>query len=152
MAEEIVKLFGKEVVSATGEKVSSADSIAGKSVKLIGVYFSAHWCPPCRGFTPILIEYYNKLNAESSRDKGKLEIIFVSSDRDQAAFDEYFGTMPWLGLPFADRKTKDALCAKFEVKGIPMFVLLNRDGSLHSKDGRAMASDIKEGRLEALLQ
>merc|ERR1712130_667492 len=27
--------------------------------KYVGIYFSAHWCPPCRGFTPVLAESYN---------------------------------------------------------------------------------------------
>ena len=26
-----------------------------KESPLIGIYFSAHWCPPCKGFTPIII-------------------------------------------------------------------------------------------------
>ena len=34
-----------------------------------------------------------------------LEIIFVSSDRDEEGFEEYFGEMPWLALPY-DSKTK----------------------------------------------
>jgi len=35
------------------------------------------------------------------------EIIFASSDRDDASFKEYFGTMPWLALPLNDpRKAK----------------------------------------------
>ena len=26
--------------------------------KVVGIYFSAHWCPPCRSFTPELIKTY----------------------------------------------------------------------------------------------
>ena len=32
------------------------------SAKLLMLYFSMHSCPPCREFTPLLIELYNDLN------------------------------------------------------------------------------------------
>ena len=83
--------------------------------KPVALYFSAHWCPPCRGFTPQLAKWY------SAGLKDKLEVVFVSSDRDQGAFDGYFGEQPWLALPFADRKAKAALSKKFKVGGIPTF-------------------------------
>jgi nucleoredoxin len=48
-----------------------------------------HRCPPCRSFTPLLTDFYNA-------NKDDLEIIFVSSDRDEDSFSQYFGKMPWL--------------------------------------------------------
>jgi nucleoredoxin len=75
-----------------------------RDVGVIGLYFSAHWCPPCRGFTPKLAEWYTNLT--DGPLKGKLEIVFISSDRDQAAFEEYFESMPWLALPFELRDAK----------------------------------------------
>ena len=58
--------------------------------------FSAHWCPPCRQFTPILANLYKKLNASGR----KFEVIFVSRDKDLNAFEEYWGSHPWVALPF----------------------------------------------------
>ena len=69
---------------------------------LIGIYFSAHWCPPCRGFTPILTKFYNEINKE----KKQIEIIFISFDRDEKSFKEYYDTMPWVTLPFSSDKKK----------------------------------------------
>ena len=34
-------------------------ALADKQV--VGLYFSAHWCPPCRGFTPKLAEVYTAI-------------------------------------------------------------------------------------------
>ena len=65
-------------------------------------------CPPCRGFTPQLASWYGAGLCE------KLEIVFVSSDRDQASFDTYFEEMPWLALPFTNREAKEALSRKYE--------------------------------------
>jgi len=67
-----------------------------------GLYFSAHWCPPCRAFTPELAKFYKKMT-------DKLEIVFVSSDEDEAQWAEYFAEMPWLALPFVDRDRKVSL-------------------------------------------
>merc|ERR1711998_225324 len=89
------------------------------------IYFSAHWCPPCRGYTPQLSEAYAK-----SSNKDSVAVIFVSSDRDQAAFDEYYGSMTFDALPFSAREQKQALGEKFGVRGIPTLVLLNGEGEL----------------------
>ena len=59
---------------------------------------------PCRGFTPKLAEWY-KANAE----KLDMDIVFVSSDKDQGAFDEYYGEMTFYALPFSASGVKEAL-------------------------------------------
>ena len=52
------------------------------------------------------------------KEAGKrFEIIFCSSDRDVAAFEDYHKSMPWLALPFGDARKK-ALSRYFEVSGI----------------------------------
>jgi len=104
----------------------------------LGLYFSAHWCPPCRGFTPELIKFYNEFK---KTEKGKnFEIVFVSSDRDPGSFDEYFKDMPWLALPFSDRKTQAQLSSKFKVQGIPTLVILDSEGKVITSDGRSEVS------------
>jgi hypothetical protein len=51
----------------------------------------AHWCPPCRAFTPALARYYA---ACWGRRPNALEIVFVSRDRDAHSFDESVATPP----------------------------------------------------------
>jgi len=106
----------------------------GKDLKgtVFGLYFSAHWCPPCRGFTPQLAEWYQT----SLKAKG-FEIVFVSSDKDEGQFKEYFAEQPWLALDFTDRKRKEQLSNAMNVEGIPSFVIVDKDGSVITKDGRA---------------
>ena len=101
-----------------------------KSAKFFGLYFSAHWCPPCRGFTPKLINFYEVAN----KTEKQLEIIFVTSDKSKADFNEYFGSMPWLSIPFGDDSINN-LKEAFGIMGIPTFLVFNSDGKLI--DGRA---------------
>jgi len=109
---------------------------------VIGLYFSAHWCPPCRGFTPKLAEAYNKIRANGKA----LEIIFVSSDKDEKAFAEYHAEQPWLALPFDKRDVKASLSKKFKVQGIPSLVLLDAaTGKTITKNGREAISSDTEG-------
>merc|ERR1712188_34295 len=128
---------GMELVRNDGSTVKYAD-LAGKT---IGVYFSAHWCPPCRGFTPELVKTYNKLKAAGK----EFEIIFASSDRDENAFKEYFGEMPWLALPYVDRKQKEALSKVFGVNGIPSFHIIEHDGTVINNSGRGAVGSDPEG-------
>jgi len=126
----IWEALGDEVLDGTdGDAIEIAE--LRKEAKYIGLYFSAHWCPPCRGFTPSLVSAYK----EHLKAKG-LEIIFVSSDRDQAAFMEYYATMPWKAIPMGDKR-KDALSKMFEVEGIPSFVIVDAStGATVTTDAR----------------
>jgi nucleoredoxin len=133
----LVALLGDKLMGKNGE-IATGDAFEGK--KAIALYFSAHWCPPCRGFTPKLAEWYTK----DLKDKG-LEVVFISSDRDEKAFDEYYGEQPWLAVPYANREVKARLDKKYKVQGIPSLVLLSPDGELITKDGRAAVSNDPTG-------
>ncbi|CAF1150012.1 unnamed protein product [Rotaria sp. Silwood1] len=126
----VAKLFDGNIVNQSNEEVDLNDE--KYKGKVIGLYFSAHWCPPCRGFTPILIEFYKHYNKEKN-----FEIIYISSDRDEKAFNEYYKDMPWLTLRYSERKKKEEIGKKFHINGIPTITLLDGDsGDILCKDAR----------------
>lgn len=102
--------------------------LVGKNILL---YFSAHWCPPCRAFLPKLIKAYHEIKAKH----GAFEVIFISSDRDQASFDEFFSRMPWLALPFGDERKK-TLAGKFKIQGIPAVIAIGPTGKTVTTEAR----------------
>ena len=117
-----------EELDGKNGKIKTADI---KDAPLIGIYFSAHWCPPCRGFTPILSKFYKVANEK----KKQIEIIFVSFDRDLKGYKEYYDSMPWLSFPFEDNK-KMKLGRDFGISGIPAFLVFDKNGKLIDYDGR----------------
>lgn len=133
--------FGSNLlVKNTDGSVASVPTQEHLSGKVVLLYFSAHWCGPCRGFTPALVEFYSKL-----KEKASFEIVFVSSDRDDSSFNGYYGEMPWAALPFSERDTKAKLSSRFGVQGIPTLIVLNVDGSLITKNGREKVSSDPRG-------
>lgn len=121
-------MFGETLLTKSGEKPT--DEVLGGKAGVL-VYFSAHWCPPCRGFTPKLSEFHKKHSAAKN-----FETVFVSSDKDQGAFDEYYGEMPFTALPFSKRDLKGTLSTQYKVNGIPTLVVLGPDGELITANGR----------------
>lgn len=130
MAANWVTFFGEELLTKEGVK-KTAVALEGK--KLVAIYFSAHWCPPCRGFTPSLGEFYNAVKAEGGDE---LEIVFVSSDQDQSQFDGYYASMPFIALPFTNRAAKQQLGEKYGVRGIPTLLILDANGNTVDSEGR----------------
>lgn len=126
--------FGSQLQTKDGVK-STSDVLAGK--KRIGIYFGAHWCPPCRAFIPMLSDFYKQLNAQHGDD---FEIVFVSADRDAESFAEYFDTMPFVALPFDSREINSKLASKYKVSGIPTRIIIDTSGKVIDTGGRTTVS------------
>merc|ERR1712047_12682 len=95
-----------------GSSVEADSALEGKD--LILFYFSAHWCPPCRQFTPML------------KDRSNEDML--------SYMKESHGD--WLATEHGSSLTDD-LKQKFGIQGIPTLVVVKPDGTLVTKDGRA---------------
>lgn len=124
-----------KLLDSNGKEVSS-EMLAGK---MVGFYFSAHWCPPCRGFTPSLVDFRDK-------NKKDFEVVFVSSDKSPDAQMNYMKEMKmkWYTLPHrSDEANK--LSKKYGVRGIPALIIVSPEGKTISKNGRSeVGSNPKE--------
>eukprot|EP01062_Namystynia_karyoxenos_P076874 TRINITY_DN7621_c0_g3_i1.p1 TRINITY_DN7621_c0_g3~~TRINITY_DN7621_c0_g3_i1.p1 ORF type:complete len:3783 (+),score=730.83 TRINITY_DN7621_c0_g3_i1:78-11351(+) len=135
--QAMLELFGPELLTKSGSRKPTASVLRG--MKAVLIFFSGHWCPPSKAFTPQFIEWYKRNHA-----KAGFEVVFVSSDNSAEEFDDYFGSMPWTALPYEDRKRKKELSTKFKVSGIPTLLVMSHDGRLITSNGRAKVSEDEE--------
>lgn len=107
-----------ELVDPSGKKVK----VDLDSKDYVFIYYSAHWCPPCRAFTPVLVKFYNE-----NKGKSSFEIIFVSNDRSEKDMKEYMSSMsmPWPAVEY--KAIAKSGIGKFAGNGIPCLVLFDRD-------------------------
>ena len=106
---------GTLLKSGTKEPVKLEDVLGGKEFVLL--YVSAHWCPPCRQFTPMLANWYKTV-------QNQVEIVFLSADHDENGFQSYFASHPWAAVAYDD-DTREQLMATLKVSGIPRLVVLD---------------------------
>ena len=123
-------ILGTELVGDGGVPQPLAQALP-QSVKFVGLYCGAHWAPCCRRFTTTLTEKFQEIN-QGQRD---FEVVFVSKDGNQAAFDRNFGEMPWKAIKYDDEARKKSLEQKFGIMEIPMLIVLGRDGKQVSDNG-----------------
>src|SRR2546429_2559223 len=97
-ANALRELVKGDLVSLRNGALGHFDDEELEKKKLIGLYYSAHWCAPCRKFTPELVEYYNRVAPQHP----EFEIIFVSADRSRFQWETYIRemNMRWLAIDY----------------------------------------------------
>lgn len=120
---QLLKALGPELTNASGDSIPT-DNLQEKDYVLL--YFSAMWCPPCKAFTPRLVEFY-----EEYAEKGNLELVFYSADRSRESMEKYMTEyeMNWLAIPFSQREQTD-LTRQYSVRGIPRLIVLDPAGDV----------------------
>ncbi len=115
----LVRLQNGNLVSCYDEELASK--------QIYGLYFSAHWCPPCRKFTPQLVAYYNQI----AHDHPEFEIIFVSADKSADGMATYMreSGMPWPAIEYGKLANVPAL-QKYAGKGIKSPPIANASAKL----------------------
>lgn len=91
-------IFGDQPLQKHGNDAGVKIADVRAQADVIGLYFSASWCGPCRAFTPKLKETYQKLN-------GKFEVVLCPGDRDHESWTQYWAEQPWLSFEFGTRST-----------------------------------------------
>ncbi|XP_067866724.1 nucleoredoxin isoform X3 [Heterodontus francisci] len=126
------KSFGEvmagSLIKNNGQMVDSS----GLDGSYVGVYFSAHWCPPCRSLTRVLVETYRKIKEMGQ----KFEIVFVSADRSEDSYKQYFSEMPWIAVPYTDEARRSRLNWHYGIQGIPTLIILDQEGKIITRQGR----------------
>jgi nucleoredoxin len=128
-ANAIRELVKGDLISLRNGALGHFDDEALEKKKLIALYFSAHWCAPCRKFTPELVDYYNRVATQHP----EFEIVFVSFDKSQFAMETYMreANMPWPAIDFPKLGGKEAI-RKYAGQGIPCLVLVDATGRVIS--------------------
>lgn len=139
-----MELLGETLVAPDGSAVATA-SLPARGVSLVGLYFG--YCGsggPGAQLAASLAAFYARFQpaaaaapsaagaAEQPQPPQRLEIVFVSAEQDQPRWQEATRAMPWLALPFADKRRKvRPPSAAFPRKGaapLPLAAALGRGG------------------------
>ena len=111
---------GVNIVDADGKAVDFAQ-FKGKYVY---IDMWASWCGPCCKEVP----YLKKLEKELNNDN--VVFVSVSSDKDEQAWRNKMKELDMHGYQFLDKD--NTLGDALNVKGIPFFVIYDKDGNLHT--------------------
>ena len=124
---EFEKALTQNLIQFVRGRIDNLNEADFQAKEYYAIYYSAHWCPPCRKFTPQLVSFYNSY----ARKYDNFEIIFVSNDRNENDMKSYMKetNMPWPALEFA-RNKKGHPATKYSGRGIPCLVLLDNKGSV----------------------
>ncbi|MFZ5806217.1 MAG: thioredoxin-like domain-containing protein [Verrucomicrobiota bacterium] len=121
--------LGGSLVSLQGNDLRPYDVAKLAKVDYVAVYFSAHWCPPCRSFTPKLVEYYN----QAKPTHPNFEIIFISNDRNAGDMKNYMKEtgMKWPAVIY-DKARGGTAFSQYAQRGIPNLVFIDKNGKVLS--------------------
>ena len=125
-------------LKADGTELALSDLVSKTDYVLVD--FWASWCGPCRRLMPALKELY-----ESYNPSGKLEILGVSCDRDEAAWLKAIAEdeLPWQHIrdqraePYTPSDT-------YGISAIPTTILIDKEGVI-------VGRNLNEAEIEEIL-
>lgn len=137
-----------------GQPVGAADfklqDLSGKSVKLsdfrgrpVLLDFWATWCPPCRESIPAIEKIHENYNGRG--------LVVLGISVDEGGWDSVSAFVQQNRITYPVLKGTDNVSSEYQVRTIPMAILLNRDGKIVKRYLGFGGEDELEKDIKALL-
>ncbi|MDZ4816559.1 MAG: thioredoxin-like domain-containing protein [Verrucomicrobiota bacterium] len=119
------KRLNTNMLRLAGNSLAPDKKPANETKDYYAIYYSAHWCGPCRQFTPKLVSFYIKNSAQYKN----WDLVFVSGDHSAEDMEKYVkeNNMPWLVLDYSKIGQSQFLTA-YAGAGIPCLVVVDKNG------------------------
>lgn len=101
-------------------------------------YFAAHWCPPCRSFSPSLCAALAAVRKRRTK-YANTQLILVSSDRSEQSYNRTVQSVSSVGalsVPWSATDARLTMPAALGVAGIPALVITDSTGKILTANGR----------------
>jgi thiol-disulfide isomerase/thioredoxin len=114
--------------------------------KVIYLDFWASWCRPCKNEMP------HSLNMQKHFKGKDVVFLYLSSDRDQKAWEKAVAQLKITGENYlVTGKIHNEYNTLFDVKYIPRYVLINKDGEVVNATANRPSNPQSTKDIEALL-
>ena len=131
---KLTRFLSENLVEWKEGEVQSCEFASKEEPEFYAFYYSAHWCGPCRRFTPKLRVFYKTMRMLGYHN---FEIVFVSSDTSAKSMAKYMKEeqMPWPAVKYGKRIHNTV--SRYKGSGIPCLVVTDRWGNMlfHSYEG-----------------
>ncbi len=144
---EMELLIGDTLLTPTNKAKAKKGLFPSKATKellsvtekdFILLYFSASYNAPCQAFTPTLIDFYKNYNKS-----GRFEVVLVSADTSEDAFNEYYGKMPWPAMQ--DKEMVNFLMKKIRIQEFPKLAIVqNETGFFLTLNGQKQFDELEK--------
>jgi thiol-disulfide isomerase/thioredoxin len=119
----------KKDMSSASESDFKLQDLNGKTYRLsdykgkpVLLEFWATWCPPCRASIPAIEKLYKAYSGKG--------LVVLSISLDEGDWDSVKAFAAEAGITYPVLKGAEDVNARFQVRSIPMTVIINKEGKI----------------------
>lgn len=120
---EFAERVFQELVRLENGRLRRHKPDAAEAPEYFAFYRSAHWCPPCRKFTPKLVDFYDAQKAKGA----PFELVFISRDRSEDGMEGYMEEYGMRWPAFEHGENSDIVSSNGG--GIPNLIVTDASGN-----------------------